>query len=182
MFSTGLVWVLLIVEIGLVVTISAAINRIGPDAATGLFLLYAAINGIVLAPIVLVYTGASIAAAFAVTAGMFGTMSVVGLVTRRDLSSLGSVLFMALIGLVIASIVNLFWANSTLYWIVTYTGVLIFAGLTAYDTNRLRQMALATARDSRMARRFAIIGSLALYLDFINIFVLMLRIFGQRRD
>ena len=173
--------VLFLVTIGLVITISAAVERISAGVATMLFLLYAAIIGALLSSIFVVYSQASLAAAFFVTAGTFGATSVFGMVTKKDLTGMGGFLVMALIGLIIASIVNVFWANSTLYWIVTYAGVLIFAGLTAYDTQRLKHVALATANDPRRAARYAINGALMLYLDFINLFLLLLRIFGDRR-
>jgi FtsH-binding integral membrane protein len=179
--STGAFWVLIIIQLVLVFSISYAINKISPAVATALFLGYAALNGATLAPIFLIYTHTSITVAFVATAGMFGAMSLIGFVTKRDLSSLGSILFMALIGLIIASVVNLFWANSALYWVITYAAVAIFAGLTAVDTWRLKQIALATEGDPRLASRLAIVGSLQLYLDFINMFLYLLRILGNRR-
>jgi hypothetical protein len=180
-FGSG-IWIgLIVVELILVFTISAAVNRLSPSAATGLFLLYAALNGLTLSVIFLVYTGSSIAGTFLATAGTFAGTSVYGMVTKRDLTRLGSLLFMALIGLIIASVVNMFWANSTLYWIITYAGVAIFIGLTAYDTQRLKAIAVQTANDPRMAARLAINGALKLYLDFINLFLLLLRILGDRR-
>jgi uncharacterized protein len=180
-FGTGIWIALLIAQLVLVFTISAAVNRLSPSAATALFLLYAALNGLTLSIIFLAYTGSSIAGTFFATAGTFGAVSVYGFVTKRDLTRLGSLLFMALIGLIIASVVNIFWANSTLYWIITYAGVAIFVGLTAYDTQRLREIAIATANDPRMAARYAINGALTLYLDFINLFLLLLRLMGDRR-
>ncbi|MGB7158992.1 MAG: Bax inhibitor-1/YccA family protein [Tepidisphaeraceae bacterium] len=173
--------ILFIAQIALVFTISGAINKIGAGAATALFMLYAALNGLTLSAIFIVYTGASLVTTFAVTAGMFGAMSVYGFVTKRDLTRLGSLLFMALIGLIIASVVNIFWANSTLEWIITYAGVLIFVGLTAYDTQALKMMAIQLADNPAMAARMAIVGALKLYLDFINLFLFMLRILGDRR-
>src|SRR5439155_14248711 len=128
-----------------------------------------------------VYTGASITSAFVVTAATFAAMSVYGFVTKRDLTALGSMLFMALFGLILVSVVNIFWHNSALYWIVTYAGVLIFVGLTAYDTQKLRAMALQTAGDREMTNRLAIYGALDLYLDFINLFLLLLRLMGDRK-
>ena len=181
-FTPGVWIVLLLVELGLIVAVSAAVNRLGPGAATALFLLYAALNGLTLSIIFLAYTGTTIAGTFAATAGTFAVTSLYGMVTRRDLTSLGSLLFMALIGLVIASVVNVFWANSTLYLIITYAGVLIFVGLTAYDTQRLKQIAYATAGNARMANRLAVNGALALYLDFINLFLMLLRFAGDRRQ
>jgi FtsH-binding integral membrane protein len=181
-FASGFFWILVIAELGLVFAISYAVKRISTAAATAMFVLYSALNGLTLSVIFLVYSLNVIGVTFAVTAGMFGAMSVVGYVTRRDLSSLGSFLFMALIGLIIASVVNVIWANSTLYWIVTYAGVAIFLGLTVYDTNRIKQLAYATEGDEAVASRLAIVGSLILYLDFINLFLFLLRILGNRRQ
>jgi FtsH-binding integral membrane protein len=174
--------ILFIAQIALVIAISAAIRKINATVATGMFLLYSALNGLTLSIIFVVYTHTSIAAAFVVTAGMFGAMSLYGFVTKTDLSRFGALLFMALIGLVIASVVNMFWANSTLYWIVTYAGVLIFVGLTAYDTQKLKMIALQTANDPAMAARLSVYGALNLYLDFINLFLFLLRIMGNRRS
>lgn len=174
--------VLLIVELALVFVISYAVNKISPVAATLLFVLYAALNGLTLSGILLYYTKTSVFGTFAATAGMFGAMSVVGFVTRKDLTSLGGFLLMALVGLIIASVINMFWANSTMYWIITYAGIFIFLGLTAYDTQKIKEMAYATADDPRMASRMAIVGSLVLYLDFINLFLLLLRVLGSRRE
>jgi FtsH-binding integral membrane protein len=173
--------ILIIAELALVWTISAAINRIGATAATALFMLYSALNGLTLSVIFLAYTRTSLAGTFVVTAGMFAAMSAYGYFTRTDLTRFGSLLFMALIGLVLASLVNLFWANSTLYWIVTYVGVFIFVGLTAYDTQKLRMIAAATQSDPNMAARLSVNGALMLYLDFLNLFLLLLRIMGDRR-
>jgi FtsH-binding integral membrane protein len=173
--------ILFIAQIALVVAISAAIRKINATVATGMFLLYSALNGLLLSVIFVVYTHASIAGAFVVTAGMFAAMSLYGFVTKTDLSRFGPLLFMALIGLIIASVVNIFWASSTLYWIVTYAGVLIFVGLTAYDTQKLKMIAVQTANDPAMAARLSVYGALTLYLDFINLFLFMLRIMGNRR-
>lgn len=173
--------ILFIAEIGLVIAISSAINKISAGVATALFLLYSALNGLTLSVIFLVYTQGSLASTFIVSAGMFGAMSLYGMTTKRDLTQLGSLLFMALIGLIIASVVNMFWANSTLYWIVTYAGVFIFVGLTAYDTQKLRMIAFQTGDNPALASRLAISGSLMLYLDFINLFLFLLRIMGKRR-
>lgn len=181
-FTGPALLILFLVEIGLVITISAAINKISAGVATALFMLYAAINGLTLSVIFLIYTQASLVSTFAVCAATFAVMSIYGMVTKTDLSRLGAILFMALIGLVIATVVSMFWANSTFYWIITYAGVLIFVGLTAYDTQKLKMIASATSGDPRMAARLAINGALRLYLDFINLFLFMLRIMGQRRN
>ena len=170
------------VQLILVFTISAAVQRISAPVATALFLLYAALNGVTLSGIVLAYTHAAIASAFLVTAGMFGAMSIYGFVTRRDLSAWGSLLFMGLIGLILASVVSLFWHNTLFQVAINYLGVLIFVGLTAYDTQRLKVIALQTAGVPQLASRLAISGALALYLDFLNLFLFLLRAMnGNRR-
>lgn len=172
---------LMFAELGLVIGVSAAINRISPATATALFLLYAALNGVTLAVVLLAYTGASVAGTFFVTAGMFGSMSLYGAVTKRDLASWGSFLFMGLIGVVIASLVNLFLKNDALGWVMAMAGVVVFTGLAAYDTNKLRALARQGFGDAAAERKGAIIGALALYLDFINLFLMLLRLFGRRR-
>jgi uncharacterized protein len=172
---------LFVAQLVLVVTISAAVNRLSAGAATALFMLYSALMGVTLTGIFLFYTHRTLASTFLVTAGTFGATSIYGMVTKRDLTRLGSLLFMALIGLIIASVVNIFLRSSAFYWVITYAGVLIFVGLTAYDTQRLRNIAVETANDPRMAARYAINGALKLYLDFINLFLLLLRVMGDRR-
>lgn len=171
---------LLIGEVLLVMYLSAAIGRLSGRTATALFLFYAALNGLTLASIFMVFTGGSIASTFFVTAGTFGAMSAYGYFTHRDLTSWGGFLLMALIGLIIASVVNLFFQNETLYWIATYAGVLIFVGLTAYDTQKIKTMSIGNAGTDD-ERRGALLGALTLYLDFINLFLFMLRLFGRRR-
>jgi len=171
--------VLIIAQLALVWTVSAAIYKLSAAAATGLFMLYAALNGVMLSSIFLVYTQASIAGAFVTTAGMFGAMSLYGMLTQTDLSRLGKILFMALIGLIIGTVVNMFFASSGLYWLCTYAGVIIFAGLTAYDTQRLKQIAYSTADNPAMASRLSVNGALLLYLDFLNMFLFLLRLFGN---
>jgi len=173
--------ILLIAELALVWTIAAAVNKINATAATVLFMIYSALNGLTLSVIFLLYTKESLAGTFVVTAGTFAAMSAYGFVTKRDLTSLGGILFMALIGLVIASVVSMFWASSALYWLVTYAGVAIFVGLTAYDTQKLMIIANQTGGNPALASRLAITGALALYLDFINLFLLLLRILGKER-
>jgi FtsH-binding integral membrane protein len=174
------IWILFIAQIGMVIGLSAGIGRLAPGMASALFLIYSALNGLTLAAIFLVYTRESIAWTFFITAGTFGVMSLVGYTTKRDLTRMGSLLFMALIGLVLASIVNFFLRSTGLYWIITYAGVLIFIGLIAWDTQKIKRLS-AQATDDVSARRIAILGSLMLYLDFINLFLFMLRIFGRRR-
>ncbi len=173
--------VLLLVELGLVWGISASINKIAPSTATGLFILYAALNGLTLSIIFLIYTAYSIASTFFITAGMFALMSAYGYTTKRDLTTVGNIAIMALIGIILASIVNLFLHSTGLYWIITYLGVLIFVGLTAWDTQRIKRMVAAAPASQDLTQRIAIIGALNLYLDFINLFLYLLRIFGRRR-
>jgi FtsH-binding integral membrane protein len=172
---------LFVVELGLVIAISAFINKMSPALATGLFILYAAINGITLTPIFLAYTNASIATAFFTTAGMFAALTLYGTVTKRDLSGMGRFLLMALFGLCIATIVNIFLKNSVMDLVISIFGVIIFAGLTAYDTQRLNQLASQASSEDEIGR-FSIMGALILYLDFINLFLYLLRLFGKRRD
>lgn len=173
------IWILLGVEVLLVIAISSAINKISSAMATTLFFLFAIVNGLSLAPLFLVYTGESIASTFFITAGTFGAMSIYGYFTSTDLSKFGSILVMALIGLIICSVVNIFVASSTLDWIISGAGVLIFIGLTAWDTQKIKNMALSmpNATDGRLAT----IGALSLYLDFINLFIYLLRFLGDRR-
>jgi FtsH-binding integral membrane protein len=175
------IWLLFLAQIGLVIGLSAAIDRLAPGAAAALFVGYAALNGLTLSAIFLIYTYTSIAQAFLATAATFGAMSLYGSVTKRDLSTAGNLLTMALIGFVIGSIVNLFWANSALYWVLTYLGIAVFIGLTAWDTQQIKRL-IQQAQDDTTAGRVAIIGALKLYLDFINLFVLLLRVFGSRRE
>ena len=179
-FSNVLVFYGLIIgELVLVYFISARIWKMASSTATALFILYAALNGLTLSIIFLLYTSSSIASTFFVTAGTFAAMSIYGYTTKRDLSKLGSLLFMALIGLIVASIVNMLLQSTGLYWLITYAGVLIFVGLTAYDTQRIKKM--IAANPTFEVQRIAILGALSLYLDFINLFLLLLRIFGRRR-
>ncbi len=172
-------WGLLIVELLMVFGISGAINKISSPVATVLFYAYSLLNGVTFALIFAAYTPVSIFKTFLITAGVFGAMSVYGYFTNRDLTKIGSFLFMALIGLIIASVINIFWANSTLEWIVSIAGVLIFIGLTAWDTQKIKQMAQYNAIEPS---RLATIGALSLYLDFINLFLYLLRFFGSSRD
>jgi FtsH-binding integral membrane protein len=180
--STPVLITSFVIEFALVITISSAINRINAAVAIAMFLLYSAVNGFVLSILFLMYTKVSLGGTFVVTAGAFGAMSLYGYVTQRDLTRIGSLLFMALIGIIIASVVNIFMHSSMLYWLITYAGVLIFVGLTAYDTQRLKEVAAQTENDPKLASRLAVVGSLVLYLDFINLFLLLLRLMGDRRD
>lgn len=173
---------LIILELVVVFGLVFLIKRIPSALAIAAFFFYSALNGVTLSIIFALYTTGSIAATFFVTAGMFGAMAAIGWFTKRDLSTMGSILFMALIGLILASIVNLFVANEALYWIITYAGVLIFAGLTAYDMQKIKEMQAAGADAySEQGKKAAVMGALALYLDFINLFLFLLRIFGERR-
>ena len=171
---------LIIFELGIVFWMSKNITNISSNMAIGLFMLYSALNGLTLSAILLVYTASSIASTFFITAGTFGAMSIYGYFTKKDLTSWGNLLFMALIGLIVASIVNIFWASSTMYWIITYAGVLIFVGLTAYDTQKIKNMYAASDTGELIGKK-AVMGALTLYLDFINLFIMLLRLFGQRR-
>ena len=173
-------WVLVIAELGIVFGVSAGINRLSTGTAMALFILFAVINGLMLFPIFYAYTGESIAKTFFITAGTFGAMTIYGYCTNRDLSRWGSILFMALIGLIIASLVNIFVGSDTMGWIISVVGVLIFVGLTAWDTQQIKTMALIT--DNENAGKLATIGALSLYLDFINMFLYLLRFFGDSRD
>ena len=172
---------LIIGQLGLVIVLSAAINRLQASTATLLFFLYAALTGLTLSVIFLAYTRASIASTFFVTAGTFAVMSFYGYTTKRDLTSWGSFLFMGLIGIILASVVNIFLHSEIIYWVVTYAGILIFVGLTAYDTQTLKEMARAGFADEEVERKSAVMGALRLYLDFINLFLLLLRVMGSRR-
>ena len=172
---------LIIFELGIVFWMSKNIATISSNMAIGLLMLYSALNGLTLSILLLVYTASSIASTFFITAGTFGAMSIYGYFTKKDLTSWGNLLFMALIGLIIASVINIFLVSSTMYWIITYAGVLIFVGLTAYDTQKIKNMSLELDAESEEGRKGAIMGALALYLDFINLFIMLLRIFGDRR-
>jgi uncharacterized protein len=172
---------LFIGQILLVGWLSAAVHRMSANMATAIFLGYSALNGLTLSAIFLTFTAGSIGSTFLITAGTFAAMSFYGMVTKRDLTSLGNLLMMALIGLIIASIVNIFWQNSTLYWISTFAGVLIFTGLIAYDTQKIKEMNIIGNEGTDEDRKEAIMGALALYLDFINLFLYLLRLFGDRK-
>jgi uncharacterized protein len=161
--------------------IRAAAHRISPGAATVLFLIYAAIIGAMFAPIFIIYKLGTLAAVFAITAGTFGVTSVFGYVTKKDLSGLRGILFMSVAGLFIATAVNIFMGSALLSYAISYVGVVVFVALTAYDTQKLREIAYATQGDPREAAKYAIVGSLELYLDFVNMFLFLLRILGDRR-
>ena len=178
--NTAVLWILLIAELGLVFVISGMINKISYQTSTLLFVIYSLLTGVTLSVIFLVYTSESIATTFGLTGLTFGAMSIYGFVTKKDLSSWGNILLMALLGLVLATVVNIFWANSMLYWITTYAGIIIFVGLTAYDTQKLKNMSL-TVGEGESYNKLAILGALTLYLDFINLFLYLLRLFGRKK-
>lgn len=177
-------WIILglfVVQIAIVIGLTAAVSKLSPAVALTLFVGYSALMGVTLSAIFLVYTDASIYTTFFITGATFGAMSLFGFVTKRDLTKLGSLLFMLLLGFVVASLVNLFLNSTTIYWILTFGGVAIFVGLIAYDTQRIKRLAASGLADGRAHSALAVIGALALYLDFINLFLLLLRIFGRRR-
>ncbi|MFO8085320.1 MAG: Bax inhibitor-1/YccA family protein [Desulfobacterales bacterium] len=173
---------LIIAELALVFTLSARVHKMQASTATNLFLLYAALNGATLSVIFVAYTASSIASTFFICAATFGACSIYGMTTKKDLTSWGSFLFMGLIGIIIASVVNIFLRSSALSMIVSYIGVFIFIGLTAYDTQKLKMMAQTQPADldAGIIRKGSILGALSLYLDFINMFLFMLHIFGSR--
>ena len=175
-----LFWGMIIAEFVLVVGVSAAINRLSLTTATLMFVLYSIINGALLSYIFLVYTSNSIAMVFFITAGTFAAMAIVGYTTKADLTSMGKYLLMALIGLIIATLVNLFVKSSGLQLILSYVGVLIFVGLTAYDSQKIKQMLMQAPDAGETAQKLALLGALSLYLDFINLFIYLLRMFGKR--
>jgi FtsH-binding integral membrane protein len=179
--TPGIFLGILIASVGIVIAISFLSQRLPVGVLTGLFFVYAALNGFVFALVFELYTKQSIFTAFLVTAGMFGALAWWGYATKRDLSGMGSILFMGLIGLILATIANVFIANSALYWVTTYAGVVIFCGLTAYDMQKLRRYGEQGGTSQDAESRAAIQGALALYLDFINLFLYLLRIFGSRR-
>ena len=181
--TSGMYWGLLIAEVVLVIFLSARINKMSFAMAGLMFAAYAILNGVTMSFIMLAYTAESIAQAFFVTAGTFGGMSLVGFFIKKDLSAMGRTMMMALIGLIIATIVNIFWQNSMMASILNYAGVIIFVGLTAYDTQKIKVMLQQAqyAGISDQTNKLALMGSLTLYLDFINLFLYILRLFGNRK-
>ena len=180
-FGNQLIFFALIIgELALVFALSAAIDRLQPSTATIMFFVYAGLNGLTLSVIFLAYTQASIANTFFVTAGTFGLTSLYGYTTKRDLTSWGSFFFMGLIGIILASLVNFWLQSEAVYWVITYIGVFVFVGLTAYDTQAIKNMAAAGFSDTASESKAAVIGALRLYLDFINLFLMLLRIMGRR--
>ena len=174
-----LLWGLLIAQIGIVVWLSARVQTMAPGTASLLFLLYSALTGVTLSFVLLAFTGESVATTFFVTAGTFGALATYGTVTKRSLAGWGQFLFMGLIGVVIASVVGIFWQNDGFQFVLSFIGVILFTGLTAYDAQRLKGMALATGGQ---VGTYSIVGALTLYLDFINLFMFLLRFTGNRRN
>ncbi len=177
-----LFWGLIIGELLMVGYLAAAVTRMSAATATLVYMLYAVLNGVTLSGIFIMYTGASIMGTFLITGGTFAAMSIYGYFTKQDLTRAGNLLFMALIGLVIASVVNIFFRNPIMYWIITYAGILIFVGLTAYDTQKIKQMNIIGNEGTEEDHKEAIMGALTLYLDFINLFLYLLRLFGRSND
>jgi FtsH-binding integral membrane protein len=172
---------LLFLELAMVVALTAMIAKLGVTTAYIGFLAYAALNGVTLSILALVYTATSIAQVFVIAAGIFGLMSLYGYTTQRDLTAWRNLLFMGLLGVILALLVNLFLRNSMLDFVLSIVGVLVFVGLTAYDTQKLKKLGVSVSGSGEMVQKTAVIGALALYLDFINIFLWLLRLFGQRR-
>ena len=175
---------LIVAELGLVFSISGMVKKMSAGTATSLFVIYSALNGVTLSFIFLAYTNASIVSTFFVCAGTFVGCSIYGWTTKKDLTSVGGFMMMGLIGIIVASLVNLFIRSSAMTMIISYIGVLVFVGLTAYDTQKIKNMALTQPDgvEGSVVRKGAILGALSLYLDFINLFLMLLRIFGQSRD
>lgn len=179
----GVILLAFIVELGLVIGLRAVIYRISPMLAVGLFFLYAAINGFTLSLLLMIYTSGSVVTAFVSTGALFAAMSIIGMTTKADLTKMGTYLFMGLIGLFIAMIVNLFLASTTMDYIISVAGVIIFVGLTAYDTQKINHLASQQSlqKSQDIATRISVIGALILYLDFLNLFIFILRLTGNRR-
>ena len=179
-YNSSLMWIVALAPLGIVMYMSFGINSMSSSRAQTVFWIFAALMGASLSSIFVVYTGTSISRVFFITAGTFGAMSLYGYTTKKDLTSLGSFLIMGLIGILIASIVNIFLKSSAMYFVISVLGVLIFVGLTAYDTQKIKNMYLESDGNEVMSKK-AIMGALTLYLDFINLFIMLLRLFGQRR-
>jgi FtsH-binding integral membrane protein len=175
-----LFWGLMIAQLGIVFTLSARVQKLAPATASMLFIGYSALTGVTLSFLLLVFTGESIATTLFITAGMFGALAAWGTLTKRDLTGFGQFLFMGLIGVVLASLVGIFWQNSTFQFVLSFIGVIVFTGLAAYDAQRLKAMALAVP-DAQIGS-YAVVGALSLYLDFINLFMMLLRFTGSRRE
>ena len=180
LYNSALMWVLMLAPLGVVFYMSFGIKKMSAAKAQGTFWIFAALMGASLSSIFLIYTGASITRVFFITSGTFGAMSIYGYTTKKDLTKLGSFLMMGLFGIIIASIVNIFMKSTMMYYIISILGVLIFVGLTAYDTQKIKNMYLVSDSGEIMGKK-AVMGALTLYLDFINLFIMLLRLFGQRR-
>src|SRR3954465_3344453 len=179
-FSNRLIfWAVIIAQFGIVITLSARVQKLAGSTASALFIVYSALTGVTLSFVLLLYTGESVASTFVVAGGMFGALALYGTATRRNLSGFGQFMFMGLIGLVLASLVGMFWQNDGLQFMISFIGVIVFAGLTVYDAQRLKGLAFAT--NAGGAGAVTIVGALALYLDFINLFLFLLRFIGGRR-
>jgi FtsH-binding integral membrane protein len=176
--NPSMIWIFFIAQIGLVLFLSVKVNSLAPTTAAALFIVYSVLTGVTSSIILLVYTGASVVATFIITAGMFGAMAVFGTVTKRSLAGVGQFFFMGLIGLILASIVGIFVQSAALQFVISVVGVLVFTGLTAWDAQRLKQMATSLPADR--VGSYAILGALSLYLDFINLFFYLLRFTGRR--
>ena len=175
-----LFWGLMLAQLGIVFALSARVQQLAASTAALLFVAYSALTGVTISFVLLAYTGESVATTFVITAGMFGAMAAYGTTTRRALAGFGQFLFMGLIGVVLASIVGMFWQSSALQFVISFVGVIVFTGLAAYDAQRMKSMALALPTGH--SGSYAIVGALALYLDFINLFLMLLRFTGNRRD
>jgi len=174
-------WVVMLAPLGLVLLMSARINRMSASAMVLVFIIFSLLMGASLSFVFLAYTGASIAKTFVITSAMFGSMAVLGYTTKTDLSKFGSIMFMGLIGIIIASVVNMFMRSEMMDYIISFIGVLVFTGLTAYDVQKLKRIGSQVAAETESARKLTIMGALTLYLDFINLFLFLLRFFGNRR-
>jgi hypothetical protein len=179
-FTNRLVfWAIVIAQFGIVITLSARVQKLAGSTASALFIAYSALTGVTLSSVLLLYTGESVASTFVVAGGMFGALALYGTLTNRNLGAFGQFFFMGLIGLVLASVIGMFWHNDGLQFMISFVGVLVFSGLTVYDAQRLKSMALAT--DGGSVSAMTIVGALVLYLDFINLFLFLLRFLGGRR-
>ena len=180
LYNSALMWVVMLAPLGVVFYMSFGIRKMSAAKAQGTFWVFAALMGASLSSIFLIYTGASITRVFFITAGTFGAMSIYGYTTKKDLTKLGSFLMMGLFGIIIASIVNMFMKSTMMYYVISIIGVLVFVGLTAYDTQKIKNMYLSSDSGEIIGKK-AVMGALTLYLDFINLFIMLLRLFGQRR-
>ena len=180
LYNSGLAWIVMLAPLGVVLYMSFGIAKMSASKAQTIFWIFASLMGLSLSSIFIAYTGTSITRVFFITAGTFGAMSIYGYTTKRDLTKLGSFLMMGLIGIIIASLVNIFMKSTMMYFVISILGVLIFVGLTAYDTQKIKNMYLASDSGELIGKK-AVMGALTLYLDFINLFIMLLRLFGQRR-